>query len=102
MTQLFPNKLKNLPHAVQFIDELFSTYISILIMEDRTTDAILMLDHAERICRYLNMSSAAAKLTLISLSIEIKNRRLFDTQRKLAQCESVFTQALDRKGVAET
>ena len=48
------------------------------------------------------MSLTIAKLNLISISIEIKNKRLFDTQRKLAVCESMFQQNICQEGVAET
>ena len=44
MISLFPNKFKNMPYVTQYLDELYVTYVSILIMQDRENDAILMLD----------------------------------------------------------
>ena len=52
---MFPNKLKSLPHLVQFLDEVFICYISILISVSQEQDAYTAIDKAERICQYLDM-----------------------------------------------
>lgn len=50
MTELFPNKFKEIPYAVQFFDELYITYITILMMKNREKDALTFLEMAQKIC----------------------------------------------------
>jgi hypothetical protein len=49
VTSLIPN-IKEFPHIVQFLDELYITFASILIMINRDKDAIIALDMAAKIC----------------------------------------------------
>lgn len=63
MTSLYP-KLREIPQIVQFLDELYITFPSILIMINREKDAILALDMAEKICTHFKaeMKQTLAKV----------------------------------------
>lgn len=51
VTCLIP-KIKDFPFIVQFLDELYITFASILIKINRDKDAIIALDMAVKICCY--------------------------------------------------
>lgn len=61
VTSLYP-RLKT--YMVQFLDELYITFASILIMINREKDAIIALDMAEKICNHFksDMKQTLAKI----------------------------------------
>jgi len=86
ITQMFPKKFSKMPYAIQFLDELYTTYVSILLLLKRDKDASLLLEQAKRICLHLDMKFTFAKLDLIAISLLIRDKQLFDTQKQLSQC----------------
>ena len=91
VSSLYP-KMKECPSLVQFLDELYITYPSILIMINREKDAILALDMAEKICVHYKaeMKQTLAKVYLMQISLEIKNKRIFNIQKQLLDCHNLF------------
>ena len=83
VTSILGSKFSKMPYVVQFLDEIYCTFISIMIIQHREKDAQLLLDMAIRICRYFQMERTVAKLSLTQISLDIKNKRMFDTKRML-------------------
>jgi len=55
LTKLFKSKMRTFPQIKQFLDELFITYVTILLIQNKEKDALDSIDVAVRICRDLDM-----------------------------------------------
>jgi len=53
ISSTFKIKYKSIiPQVIEALDEIFITYPTILLMNNREKDAIMALDKAEQICEY--------------------------------------------------
>ena len=73
-------------------------------MINREKDAILALDMAEKICTHFKaeMKQTLAKVQLMQISLEIKNKRIFNIQKQLLECHNLFKQTFNKLGRGET
>ena len=73
LKSIFPQKLSgNLAYAIQFFDELYITFISILISLKRMKDALVYLDQLIDISKAFNFDLIVAKLKLIKASLVLE------------------------------
>ena len=95
ISSTFKIKYKSIiPQVIEALDEIFITYPTILLMNNREKDAIMALDKAEQICEYfkkhyeskgdnLNMVhslDSLAKINLMKVGLDIKNNIIFNIE----------------------
>ena len=83
MISIYKDHLKNFPFLSYFLDEVYVCTISILIILKREKDALKLIDVAQKICNSFQMNQCRAKLQLINLSLQIRNKNIFEIQNKL-------------------
>lgn len=88
VTSILENHIKKIQCVTIFLDELYTCFISLLLIFNRQNDAMTAIDMAIRICSHFEMEITIAKLKLIKISIEIKNKSILDMQRKLNEVEN--------------
>ena len=87
----------------QYLDELFVTYISILVLNKQTDQAQLAITNALQICSHFNLHMCQGKLLLIEISLAIeKNNPKYEFLKKLNESNSAFLACNNQLGLAET
>jgi len=103
ITQTFTSQFENLfPEVIQSLDEIFITFSTMLIMNNRESDAIIALDKAQKVCNYFNAMDTLAKINLVKLSLDVRDRKIFNTDQKLIECDRYFSQTNNESGKGET
>ena len=71
-------------------------------MNNRESDAIIALDKAQKVCNYFNAMDTLAKINLVKLSLDVRDRKIFNTDQKLIECDRYFSQTNNESGKGET
>lgn len=104
MKQMLPKGVGgSLAYAVQFFDELYVTFVSILVMLNREKDALVYIETILVICKRFKMDQVQSRINLIKASLLLKvGTSHHSVYSLLVQCEQFFKLSLDIEGRAET
>ena len=90
VTSILNGQTKKIECVKIYLDELYTCFISLLLIFNRQNDAMTNIDMAIKICSHFKMDTTIAKLKLIKISVEIKNKSILEMQRKLNEVENQF------------
>ena len=76
---------------MEAFDEIFTTYTTLLIMNDRVEEALDYLDKANSVCDYLGLQQAKGKVMMMSLSLRFwkEDESIFANKNVKEQVEEV-------------
>lgn len=90
-------------YAEQFFDEVWVTFISILVMLKREDEALHYIDEIKTVSEYFKMELITTKLNMIQASIQIQNGFVDKAKKLIVQIEKYFKKCSkhSRDGVGE-